>query len=160
MQSSSNQASLEAPNSDLDRGKSCLESSDCNVLGSPCISIHTRSFDDFNMPCGVDYNINEVSGEFDDCGASKLIDNNGLEGDSHEIIGDWSPTTFANSVSEHIVDNDNDLDDEVEDELECTNSVKTKKIYGARKSVKTTSGAGRRSGLKLRFSFLALPNSP
>ena len=67
------------PNSDLDRGKSCLESSDCNVLGSPCISIHTRSFDDFNMPCGADYNINEVSGEFDDCGASKLIDNNGLD---------------------------------------------------------------------------------
>ena len=162
MQSSSSQDNSEAPNTDLDRGKSCLELNDGKDLGSPCISINTRSFDDFNLPCGVDYNINEVSSEFGDYGDSHLNDNTGLEvvSKENELIDDRSPTISVNSVAEHIVDNDNVFNDEMEDELVCANSIKIKKILGRRKSVKTTSGAGRRFDLKLRFKFLALPNSP
>ena len=120
MQRSSSHVCSEVPNSDLDRGKFCLESNEGNKLGSPCISIHTRSVDDVYLPCGGEYNSNEVSGKLDDHGAPQLIDNTDLEVDSKEnelIVDDQSPNIPANSVAEHIVADDNDLEYESEDEL-------------------------------------------
>ena len=136
MQRSSSHVCSEVPNSDLDRGKFCLESNEGNKLGSPCISIHTRSVDDFYLPCGGEYNSNEVSGKLDDHGAPQLIDNTDLEVDSKEnelIVDDQSPNITANSVAEHIVADDNDLEYESEDELVCANLIKTKNFLKKKK---------------------------
>ena len=156
--SSSSQDNSEASNTDLDRGKSCLELNDGNDLGSPCISINTRSFDDFNLPCGVDYNINEVLGEFGDYEDSHQNDNTGLEVvfKENELIDDRSPTTSVNSIAEHIVDNDNDFDDNMEDELVCANSVKIKNLKKKKKRKNYKWSRKKiRSTIKLQF-----PSSP
>ena len=120
-------------------------------MGSLCFSVHTKSSEDINIPCGVDHNGKEFSSGF-----SQPNEHRSTEVDSREmrLMDDRSSFTFVDSKPKDDMDNDYECIVESDVELECAYLKKTKNL---RKKKKRKNYKWRRKKI---HSKVRVPSSP